>query len=68
MHSSNTNFKSSLINRMNKEIDTIKKTFSKMENKRIVKKQIKNKKENNKIIYKKLNSNPFTTDEKHLKK
>ena len=68
MYSSNTNFKSSLINRMNKEIDTIKKTFSKMENKRIVKKQIKNKKENNKIINKKLNLNPFTTDEKHLKK
>ena len=68
MYSSNTNFNSSLINRMNKEIDTIKKTFSKMENKRIVKKQIKNKKENNKIIYKKLNLNPFTTDEKHLKK
>ena len=66
--SSNLNCKSSLLNRMNKELDTIRKTFSRLQNQRIVNKQIKNKNEKNKIIYKKLNLNPFKSEENILKK
>ena len=53
---------------MNKELDTIRKTFSRLQNQRIVNKQIKNKNEKNKIIYKKLNLNPFKSEENILKK
>ena len=64
MYSSNGNCKSSLLYRMNNELDTLKKTFSIKENKRIINKPIKNKNENNKKINKKLNLNPFITGEK----
>lgn len=62
IYSSNINFNSTLLNRMNKELDNIKTTFSLTGNKNMINKRKKNQNEKNKKIYKKLNLNPFAIE------
>ena len=64
---SNTNFKSSLLNRINKELDTLRNILTTKENKRIINKKIKNRNKMNKKIFTKLDMNPFTTNNVYKK-
>ena len=52
---------------MNKELDTIRNTFLITGNKIVINKNAKNQNIKNKKIYKKLNLNPFSVEEKIYK-
>ena len=67
MYSSNANFNSTLLNKMNKELDTIRNNFLITGNKIVINKKAKNQNIKNKKIYKKLNLNPFSVEEKIYK-
>ena len=67
MYSSNANFNSTLLNKMNKELDTIRNNFLITGNKIVINKNAKNQNIKNKKIYKKLNLNPFSVEEKIYK-
>ena len=64
---SNANFKSSLLNRINKELDTLRNILTTKDNKRIINKKIKNRNKMNKKIFTKLDMNPFITNNVYKK-